>query len=402
MKTLQYCIQSSSVMGMTPFVTLATFCIIRSLSDEMYYYRQLYIPTLLGSLIGISCDFPARRETLTVYGLQLCSEMLFRSMVQEGKIKPVKNGSVYLFAFSSMLAMYMYTKYPNKNHGIIGTIFNYVTGSRVDKPKAKVTFADKSVSITDFKMHEIKTSKRDSNNNLNKNIPIQICDHEESDCIKHVLFGTLSTFSGISAIQVLIASISNPKEMSFGRVRNLVMSERVLKISLFGSSYIAIYRATSCLINRFLLSNKSDTKEIDSNQRIRDRIKIISSGLASLSMLFNPSPTIMLWIFWKSIHSYLSIELLKGDRSKIDRVNFTSIVFLAAYYMYTGLFNVTNMRPSNVKLMGTMSGGRFYQINRKALASFGMKEYEQEMVPKPDPAHCSQAFIEHFLKELTN
>lgn len=390
-------------MGMTPFVTLATFCIMRSLSDEMYYYRQLYIPTLLGCLIGVSCDFPARRETLTVYGLQLCSEMLFRSMVQEGKIKPIKNGSVYLFTFSSMLAMYMYTKYPNKNHGIIGTILNYINGCRIDKPKAKVTFVDKSLPVTDSKMDEIKTSKRDPNNNLNnnisngKNIPIQICDHKESDCIKHVLSDTLLTFSRISAIQVLIASLSNPKELSFGRVKNLVMSRRVLKMSLFGSSYIAIYRATSCLINRFLLSNKSDTKEIDSDQRIRDRIKIVSSGLASLSMLFNPSPTIMLWIFWKSIHSYLSIELLKGDRSKIDRVNFTSIVFLAAYYMYTGLFNVTNMRPSNVKLMGTMSGGRFYQINRKALAAFGMKEYRQEMVPSPDPVNCSQAYIKDYL-----
>ena len=362
-------------MGMTPFVTLATFCIIRSLSDEMYYYRQLYVPTLLGSLIGVSCDFPARRQTLTVYGLQLCSEMLFRSMVQEGKIKPIKNGSVYLFAFSSMLAMYMYAKYPNKNHGIIGKILNYVTGSRIDKPKAKVTSADKSASVTDSKMDEIKTPKHDSNKNLHnnisngKNIPIQICDHKESDCIKHVLSGTLLTFSVISAIQVLIASLSNPKELSFGRVRNLVMSERVLKRSLFGSSYIAIYRATSCLINRFLLSNRSDTKEIDSNQRIRDRIKIISSGLASLSILFNPPiQQTMLWIFWKSILSYLSIELLKGDHSKIDRVNFTSIVFLAAYYMYTGLFNVTNMRPSNAKLMGTMRWRKILPNQSKSLS----------------------------------
>lgn len=394
MKTLKCCIQSSSFMGLTPLTTMTTFCTIRALSDRFYFYRQLLIPTLLGSLVGVSCDFPARRETVAIFALQICTEIIWRTLVEEGKVSPIKNGSTYLFAISSMLAMYLYTKYPDKDGGIVGTILSFLTGSATKEtlPKKVASKYQKS---------------KDHNNNIQNQAKHPVCEHAQRSCIKNVLVGGMVTFSGIIAIQVIVSSLSNLKNISFESIKRQITSERVLRMSLFGSSYVAIYRAANCIMNNLFLSNKFAANSLsanisnkNSNQLIRDRIKIISSGLASFSMMINPSSSISLWLFWKSVHSFLSIELFKGDRPSIDKFNFILKVFLVSHIMYSGFFNAGNMRPSYATFMGNMSGGRLFHLNRRPLAAFGVKEYKQEMVPQLDPSHCSEEYIKDYLEKI--
>ena len=374
------------------------------MSDRFYFYRQLLIPTLLGALCGTSCDFPARRETVTVFSLQIVTEIIYRTMVEEGTIKPINGGSTAIFVASSMLAMYIYTKYPDKDRGIIGTIINYVTGYQENKLSAKNNFKNLKLNIpADAKEQKMK-----------------VCDHVEDDCIKNVAKGSAVTFGSVALLQVLISSLSNPKKVSFARIMELISSARVLKMSLFASSYVAIYRTASCTMNKYFLrglypnNNNSnsdllngvklvdllnESDEAGKIQKTRDRIKIISSGLASLSMLINPSSSITLYFFWKSIHSYLSIELFKGDRSLIDTFNFVLETFLVAHILYTGFFNVGNMRPSYVNFMNNMSEGRLDQLNRAPLVLFGVKEYKQHLVPELDINHCSEGYITDYLSK---
>lgn len=68
--------------------------------------------------------------------------------------------------------------------------------------------------------------------------------------------------------------------------------------------------------------------------------------------------------------------------------------------MYSAFFNVGNMRPSYARFIGNMSDGRLFQLNRRPLAVFGVKEYKQEMVPQLDPSHCSKGYIKDYLEKI--
>lgn len=356
-------------------------CTFRNTTGRFYYRLLVLLPGLISSYMSLLIEKPSRRQALAFYLLNMASEVVFRMSINNGYLKPIKNGETLLFAIS-LAAWYHLIKTHGFGHDPVSGAAKYLIGREEAKSRAK----------QGHKLKEFNNSERKRgllSEYLDKKLGgrHECCPHEESTCLYYVIRPIPTRFLTGCLIQTLLKLASKPIELlrnPLATISGVARSRNTIRFGLFLTTLVSSGRMTSCLLRRWSDSNEQNWHAL------------VSGFVAGCSMLWAPKASLSLYIMWKAVEQYF---LMAASKGLVPYFNFTvSTVYSlsAATLLYTFALEPGLMRPSYMKFLDNLSDHRLHQLNRMVLDVFGTscsKGYE-DYFPDLDLRLMSNQFKE--------
>ncbi|KAI1305306.1 putative transmembrane protein [Halotydeus destructor] len=210
------------------------------------------------------------------------------------------------------------------------------------------------------------------------------CQHSES-CAKYSLTGFALPLAATWAGHVVMSCLKRYRRVYADPsvILDIVQSKSSLKFGLFFGTFSAIYKASSCLLRRYSDGN-------------RDWHGLLGGALAGPSMLIYPNTTITLYLFWKCVET-LYWNAINSGHLGYPQLTATIVYALSVSQIaYCVLLAPKHMRPSYMRFIDQITGGRFQLVNRFGLyilAPDAIKGYE-DYFPDLDPKLMSNKFME--------
>lgn len=363
------------------------------MTGKFYYYSVAYIPAFIGSAMAVLIEKPSRRASLAFYVANVASETLFRIGVARGYVKPINNGQVYLFSIAIATIMLL-----ARQHGFeddpLSTTIKIIVGPEEAATRFKTSKQDGNLPTLSIgsDSHESDSSLNtattpNSNHKLKRFLFDRhpLCPHKSS-CLVYSLKAAsralvIGYFAqlGMKIFAKLPAIWQNPQLLG-----PTIRDRAPMKLGLFLCTFSATYKALSCCLRSYTDS-------------WTPRHNFIAALLAGPSMLFYPSPTVALYVVWKSLETLFH----EAERSKRMSSQQKELIIVMLYALatsqlfYSALMNPRYIKKSYMTFLDRMSQHRLHMINRSVLDVFGTEAsagYE-EFFPDLHPKFMSEAFL---------
>ena len=105
---LKSCLFLASLVGVFRFM----LCLTKNSRQKVDRWNVIISSFVCG--FSILFEAKSRANELVMYYIPRLLESLYRLFVQQGKVRPVKNGEIYAFACCMALIMYCYENEPEK------------------------------------------------------------------------------------------------------------------------------------------------------------------------------------------------------------------------------------------------------------------------------------------------
>ena len=338
--SLENATRSSFFMGFTPFMSLSVYCWLRHSSDKFYYWSQLYIPQILGCLLGIQIESPSRREALTVFSKNVASETVYRILLENTGMKPIHGGSLFLFATAMLMFVHSYER--TKKIGM-------------DSKEYRKGF---QASVMEFL--------------LNNHEGQELCSHEHfvKDCLMSACKAAAMTFGATGLIHYILM-IFNGSPLSVGGT--------MFRRTTFFAAFVALFRVSNCSQRCYRLHHQRNLEAgsqgssscIKSYGLSDSEISLLSGMIASIAITIHSDNSITLYLFWKSFQLLLACYVKPSNRKTLNLVFF---VLSCSQIFHSMTMHQHLIRRGYFSFIDKLSGGRIREFNKPSFDFFRHKD----------------------------
>ncbi|XP_071439079.1 transmembrane protein 135-like [Hetaerina americana] len=387
-KTVLGILQSSAFLTSHAFSFILIVCAIRKVLGNFNYLTVSFLPAFISSFISILVERPSRRSLLCLYVANVASETLFRMAVSRGLVRAIPKGEVLIFMASIAALMYSYRGVHNSRDPIYA-LLRFVVGPYEEKgftENKEILPAMSKVSCSRNKGAEPLLAKGNTLPashghqrqrsvlpytllicKIYKNLVRKLkdggrhplCPHPSS-CVYYSIQGAANLFSVGYSLQVCLTFllgikkwIKEPKSLP-----KIFLSKDSLKLGAFLGGFSGFFRLSSCCLRKLF---NGDSPSMG-----------IPAGLvAGLTFWVYPNTTVALYMFWKMLEVMYNAGIEKGQLPKIPGCTIFLYCFFTAVLFHAAVLEPHNLRPSYWKFLVRLSGGRFQDINRDCLVTYG-------------------------------
>lgn len=284
-------------------------------------YLGLLIGNIPGCFLSILIERKQRRGLLALYLTNLALETAFNMSVDRKWTRLIPNGHVMLFSCVSSVYIYLYCSKLLKDKSLNG-LLKRLLGTDVEK------FS-----------------------------------------IKRCLIGFGKNFSAGFAIQFAFKLL--------GSLKGLIKNPKILRKVLFHKDnfslglFLGFYRLIFTLVNHFLPKSLLTT--------------LLSGYFAGWSMLFYKSSSIMLYLLFKLVEVLWFIGIDSGKLPYYRHFDVILYTLSTAFVLWIGVFEPQNIRQAYWKFVVKISSGKFADLNRRLVDSFGCES--SRLYPKWRPTY---------------
>ncbi|KAI1299350.1 putative transmembrane protein [Halotydeus destructor] len=355
--------QSASFVAMTATFVYALFCLGNKISgNRVNHFLNLALVPNLAGLLGILAETPKRRGTLAVFCLNLATEIVFFRLIERGWLTPIPKGQVYLFATGLATYLYIAARKSKYDSDPIGFAFKHLLGHPKEQAVAMVT-AD-GVALTD------------ETECLNSNSGSQLFS------------GTMQVLKASAigyAVPVVMKILFKPKLlMNLNSVRELITSEKSIRLSLFFGTLCAAQRISSHLLRTH-------------TELPIEKVQFISGLVSGLSSFIYPSSSLSLHLFWRSAELFANEIALKYQLTARTSQSIASVVFAIScgHVFFTLPGQQRFVRKSYLDFLNRVTDNRVKLFNKAAFNLMGLDAFrDSHFVPNLELEHMSRKYIE--------
>ncbi|XP_028278150.1 transmembrane protein 135 [Parambassis ranga] len=385
---------STSFLTANGGLYIVFFCILRKLLGGFYSWSAGFGAALPASYIAILLERKSRRGLLTIYMANLATETLFRMAVTRGIVKPIRHGEVLLFCITASLFMFFF----RSKDGLSGFAFSalkFIIGKE-EIPSHPITAdprpQERTAAIETEDSQVLAERPSSGRKNLvaytrkllesicNKGPRHRCCKHYHDNCISYCVKGFVRMFSIGYLIQCCLKVPSAFRQIFSkpSRLPSLFYNKENFQLGAFLGSFVSIYKGTSCLL-RWV-------------RNIDDELHALIAGfLAGMSMFFNKSTTISMYLFSKLVETMYFKGIEAGRFPYFPHADTIIYAISTAICFQAAVMEVQNLRPSYWKFLLRLTQGRFALMNRQLLDVFGTQASRdfKGFVPKLDPRYIT-------------
>ena len=358
-------LRSSFFVGFAASSAFALFCLSHHATGRIYYTLSLkYLPTLAG-LLSIIIEPPNRRSNLALFASNLSAEIIFKRCVDRGWIKSIPNGECYLFSASFAAFVYLCAKKNKFDNDTLGQLCKWFL-------RDPITYIGMSK----------QGGSQNSSDARKSNIELFSIEDTVKSTMKMATFGyTLNT-----AVKIIM----NPKcLLSLSTLMPILKSERSLKFTTFVGGLCALYKISGYTLMKLQKRNYMTPNDY-----------MISAFIAGLSSHWFKSPSIALYLFWRSIQAVGNKFAETYDLSE-NTINYcNSMLFALSCGHIFGTLPTEQrfVRKSYLKFLDRVTDGKVLTFNNMIFNLLGFNsEIDDVHLPKLDPKHVSRQFMESVL-----
>ncbi|XP_062393296.1 transmembrane protein 135 [Sardina pilchardus] len=388
-------LQSTSFLTANGGLYIAFFCILRKLLGGFNSWSAGFGAALPASYISILIERKSRRGLLTIYMANLATETVFRMAVTRGIVNPLKHGEVLLFCITASLYMFFFR---NKD-GLKGFAFSalkFIVGkeeipthsflaehayAKAPERAAAAVAAEAHQGTPPSRTSSIRAFAKRLLDALCKHGPRhRCCKHYQDNCISYCIKGFIRMFSVGYLIQCFL-KVPSAFRQAFtkpSRLVSLLYNKENFQLGAFLGSFVSIYKGTSCFL-RWI-------------RNLDDELHALIAGfLAGISMFFYRSTTISMYLFSKLVETVYFKGIEAGRFPYFSQADTIIYAISTAICFQAAVMEVQNLRPSYWKFLLRLTKGRFAQMNRRALDTFGTGASRdfKGFIPKLDPRYVT-------------
>jgi hypothetical protein len=286
-------------------------------------YLGLLIGNIPACFLSIVIERKQRRGLLALYLTNLAVETAFNMCVDRKWAKLIPNGHVMLFSSVSSVYVYLYCSKLLKDKSLNG-LLKRILGSDGEKFSIKRCFIG-----------------------FGKNFSTG--------------FGIQLAFNLLSSLKRVI---KNPKIL--GKV---LFHKDNFSLGLF----LGFYRLIFALVNYLLPKSPLTT--------------LLSGYFAGWSMLFYKSSSIMLYLLFKLVEILWFLGIDSGKLPYYRHFDIILYTLSTAFVLWIGVYEPQNIRQAYWKFVVKVSSGKFADLNRRLVDSFGCQS--SKLYPKWRPTYVS-------------
>eukprot|EP00794_Sanderia_malayensis_P000439 gene439-1080_t len=336
-KMLGEILQSSIFLSCNGAFHVASFCLLRKILGKFYMLSIGIIPGLMSSLSAILIERKSRRGLLALYMLNVASETVFRGLVSRGYIPTIPYGEVILFMIATSTVMYLHRKQQLPD-GLLKKIVRLILGDK----------APEGVGI-----------------------PLSV------EPQKDWFYQSMKLFSAGFALKTIPSLLFSMKNI-FKKPRlflRIIFSQDSIGFGAFLASMILLFRISEYIM--YKIRGKKDEWN-----------SFIAGGISGLSMLFQRSSSIALYILSKVGEVLYFKGASKGYLPYFKHGDALVYAVCTAIIFHTTTLEPHNLRPAYWQFMLRLTNNKFNEIDRKALDIFGLKSstlkpfYEPPLIRK--------------------
>ncbi|XP_041948796.1 transmembrane protein 135 [Alosa sapidissima] len=364
-------LQSTSFLTANGGLYIAFFCILRKLLGGFYSWSAGFGAALPASYISILIERKSRRGLLTIYMANLATETVFRMAVTRGIVNPLKHGEVLLFCLTASLYMFFF-RCKDGLKGFAFSALKFIVGKEeipthsflAEHAYAKAperAAADAHQGAPPSRTSSITAFTKRLLDALCKHGPRhRCCKHYHDNCISYCIKGFIRMFSVGYLIQCFL-KVPSAFRQAFtkpSRLVSLLYNKENFQLGAFLGSFVSIYKGTSCFL-RWI-------------RNLDDELHALIAGfLAGISMFFYRSTTISMYLFSKLVETMYFKGIEAGRFPYFSQADTIIYAISTAICFQAAVMEVQNLRPSYWKFLLRLTKGRFAQMNRRPLDTFG-------------------------------
>ncbi|RXG72711.1 Transmembrane protein [Armadillidium vulgare] len=347
---------------------IGTFCVLRHILGHVNFLSASWLPGLISSVLAINAERPSRRSLLAIYVTNVASESLWNVLKDRGYVKPIPKGEVLLFSLVMMLYGYL-LKSSKEEKSMINSILKFVLGNEESGAGSQHN------SVL-------------SNSKYNGRFRHHTCPHNRSCLFYTLKAGAVGWSKGYAfevGFKLLVQFpriIKNPL-----LIIQILSSRNAFGAAAFIGWFSAAFKGICCASRH--ISNRD--KPVHG---------VYAGAFAALGMLFNSSPSLALYSFWKALETLYS----KGVEAEVLPIIPGGIELLyslsTAYLFHCAVWENFSLKPSYWRFLMDLTSGKIAGYNRFLLDGYGLDSGRNQVWPDYDIKYLSESFIKKHHKEL--
>ncbi|XP_003736977.1 transmembrane protein 135 [Galendromus occidentalis] len=321
-QTLQSAARSSVFLSYNAFFFLFFICMIRRSTPRLFLQQTVFVAGFLASFLSIFIERPNRRKMLSVYMLNIFSEVLFNFLSSRGFIPSVPGGDILLLAAG--LAGHAYLLNESSGKDPISKALSFLIGKQEFHSAAP-----------------------------------RACPHPNA-CAGYVTSGFVKPFLvGYLGRCALSAFAGNPVRLlkNPSQLLEIFLNRNNAKQGVSLGGMVASFRLIRCLLRK----RKAD------DQLSRAAAMFVSASWMGVSR----NRSLSLYVFWKAVEVYYLI----GQSQKIlPDVPFSRELIYAlscGFMLFSGVLEPHNLRSSYLRFLDKLTGEGVSRVNRHPVAVLG-------------------------------
>eukprot|EP00112_Aurelia_sp_Birch-Aquarium-sp1_P003842 Seg1433.3 transcript_id=Seg1433.3/GoldUCD/mRNA.D3Y31 product="Transmembrane protein 135" protein_id=Seg1433.3/GoldUCD/D3Y31 len=321
-KMLQEIAQSCLFLSTNGALLVASFCLFRKLFGRFYMLSCGFLPGLTSSFGGIILERKSRRGLLALYMLNVAMETVYNILRSRGYIPEIRYGEVGLFMLATSTIMYLHRKQELPD-GLIKKVVRLLLDDKAPDGVGVPT------SVEPRKTWLYHSSKV----------------FAAGYCLKMLPSLVMSLRKVFSKPKYILYAMFNRSNAEFGA---------------FLGSLILLFRVFEYVT--YKIRRKKDEWN-----------SFIAGGIAGLSMLFQRSSTLSLYVLSKVGEVLYAKGAQKGYLPWYKHGDIIIYTLSTAVMFHTAILEPHSLNPTYWNFLQNLTNQRFKQMNRKRLDAFGLQ-----------------------------
>ncbi|CAB3375416.1 Hypothetical predicted protein [Cloeon dipterum] len=366
-QTILGIIQSSAFLSCHAYSFMLTVCYIRRLTGNFNYLSVSFLPAFISSFISIMIERPSRRSLLCLYVTNVASETLFRMAARRDLVKPIPHGEVYIFMASMSALLYFYRSQSRSGNDSVYSLISFIVGPCEQKDYNASSQSGQVSGRAGGRPWLLLSLTQVLNESLRPVVEFlksrgrhSSCPHPHS-CLHYTLHSSAKQFAIGYGLQACLNLLL--------RFRKIAKNPTILGKMLFGKEayglgaflggFSGLFKLILCLLRR---ATGGDSPK-----------HAIPAGLlAGTTFGFYPSPTVALYMMWKTLQVAYNAASARGYLPELPWATILLYCFSTAVLFHAAVLEPRSLRPSYWRFLLGISGGRCGETNKMAHAMLNL------------------------------
>ncbi|XP_059472631.1 transmembrane protein 135-like isoform X1 [Neocloeon triangulifer] len=366
-QTILGIIQSTAFLSCHAYSFMLTVCSLRRITGNFNYLTVSFVPAFISSFFSIMIERPSRRSLLCLYVTNVASETIFRMAARRGLVKPIPHGEVYIFMAALSSLLYFYRSQTRSGNDSVYSLISFIVGPYEQKDYREVLANPSQTGSASSRRPWLLLSLTQTvNESLRPFVEFlkaqgrhPACPHPHS-CLHYTLHGAAKQFAVGYGLQACLNLLLRFKKIArnpsiLGR---MLFGKDAYGLAAFLGGFSGIFRLVLCLLRR---STGNDSP----------KLAVPAGLLAGTTFAFYPSPTVALYMMWKTLQVAYNAASAKGYLPELPWATILLYCFSTAVLFHAAVLEPRSLRPSYWRFLLGISGGRFFDINRECLTKYG-------------------------------
>lgn len=371
-------LRSSCFLCMNGFGYLGFFCILRHLLRHINFLTASFLPAFLSSICAILIERPERRPLLAIYVTNVASESLWQTALEYGYVRSIPRGEVLIF-MAAMTVLGYYFRTPKPLSKMMNSILQIVlgrdeSGIMIQPCQSNPVIASESVTSQQpsswmRRLLSMFTKKHSA------------CPHKRG-CIPHIALAASRGFAQGFLLQLALTILPSVPRLwkSPSKLYPMLSRKGNISAGLFLGCFISVFKGTCC-VGRWW-HGKDEAWH-----------GALAGAFSALSMYMYSSPSLALYIMWKTLEGLYENGCEAGYLPRIPGSVEFIYCLATAYLFHTSVMDDRNLKKSYHRFLDQLTWGRMYQYNRHLLRPYGFDSHKgfEHYWPKYDRGPVSDA-----------